>query len=108
MQSKMSLKSINKQKRWNYDHPWDISKWVQGRGLKDQAYLRLKEFRPDLFFGVTPEMEGPNFDSINNGNNDNDDDNKNNSQVRAKDNVNKEEKEQAVEEEKADNEDKDN
>ena len=69
---------------------------MQGRGLKDQAYLRLKEFRPDLFFGVTPEMEGPNFYSSDENDDDNDDDK--NSQGGSEDDVNGEEK--AVEKDK--------
>ena len=85
---KWPLQYIVKKKLWNYYHPWDPIKWAQEGGLISQACFRLKEFRPDLFVGVTHEMEGPNFDSINNGNNDNDDDNKNNSQVRAKANKN--------------------
>ena len=57
-------KSIEKQKRWNCNHPWDPSKWAREGGLSVQDYFRLKEVRHDLFFGVKPEMGGINFDSI--------------------------------------------
>ena len=45
-----------------------------GGAHRAQAYFRLKEVRPYLFFGVTPEMEGPNFYSSNDDYDDDDDD----------------------------------
>ena len=49
---------------------------MQEGGLRDQAYFRLKEVRPELFVGLTPEMEGTNFDIKGNNYNENDDEEK--------------------------------
>ena len=74
--------SIDNQKHQNCDHPWDPSKWAREGGLR-------AEVRHDLFVGVTPEMEGPGFDSRN-GDNYDDYDEDNNIQGGAETDTNKE------------------